>query len=148
MTDGIPPELRQPRFAVDAAPGAHFFWLRSRLALEQMMMSWILTAITLIGFGFTIVMFFEELTKLTRVEGPTRLLTPMHFGAALIGIGVGALVVAGWQYRKLLRYLRNEEFAAIAGIGHRPVPTPIYALTIIVMFVGVFALFAVTTRAL
>lgn len=148
MTDGFPPELRQPRFAVRATPGAHFFWMRSRLALEQMMMSWILTAITLIGFGFAIVQFFEQFTKLTGIEPATRLLTPMLFGAALIGMGVVALVVAGWQYRTLLRHLRHEDFAAIAGMGSRPASTPIYALTIIVIFVGVFALFAVATRAL
>ena len=148
MTNTLPTGIRQPRFAVNAAVGAHFFWLRTRLGLEQMMLSWILTAITLMAFGFMIVQFFEQFTKLTGTEPTTRLLTPVHFGAALIGIGVVALIVAGWQYRTILRHLWHEDFAAIAGMGHRPAPTPIYALTIIVIFVGVFALFAVTTQAL
>ena len=103
------------------------------------MMSWILTAITLIGFGFAIVQFFEQIAKFTGVEPPSRPLTPFHFGLALIGAGVVALVVAGWQYRVMLRYLRHGDFAAIAGVGKKPAHTPVYALAIITIFIGVFA---------
>ena len=148
MTVGSTPELRQPRFAVDATAGNHFAWFRTRLMLDRAIMAWVMTAITLIGFGFTIVQFFEQLAKLTGVEPPTRPLTPVHFGLALIGAGIAALVVAGWQYRTLLRYLRHSDFAAVAGIGPKPARTPLYALTIIVIFVGVFAFLAVATRAL
>ena len=148
MTVGSTPELRQPRFACDATAGNHFAWFRTRLVLERMMMAWVITAITLIGFGFAIVQFFEQFAKFTGVEPPTRLLTPIHFGLALIGAGVAALVVAGWQYRTVLRYLRHSDFAAVAGIGQRPAQTPVYALTITVIFIGVFAFLAVATRAL
>ena len=71
------------------------------------MMSWILTAITLIGFGFTIVQFFEQLAQIHGIEPPSRPLSPSHFALALIGAGVVALVVSGWQYRAVLRYLRQ-----------------------------------------
>jgi putative membrane protein len=116
--------------------------------LERTIMAWVNTAITLIVFGFAIVQFFEQFAKFTGVEPPTRLLNPFHFGLALIGAGVVALVVAGWQYRSVLRYLRHSDFAAVAGIAQRPAQTPMYALTIIVIFIGAFAFFAVATRAL
>lgn len=34
--------------------GSHFSWLRTRLSVERTLMSWVRTAIALIGFGFTI----------------------------------------------------------------------------------------------
>jgi putative membrane protein len=119
------------------------------LALEQLMMSWIHTAITLIGFGFAIVMVFEQVGRFTGVgPPPSPLLTPVHFGLLLIGAGVAALIVSGWQYRSVLRYLRHGDFAAIAGLSQKATHTPVYAITLITIFVGVFAFFAVATRAL
>jgi len=47
------------RFETKAGVGDHFAWLRTRLALERTAMAWIRTSIALIGFGFTIVHFFE-----------------------------------------------------------------------------------------
>jgi len=120
--------------------------MRTRLSLERTMMSWIRTAITLIGFGFTIVQFFERLGPLTG-EPLRRPLAPFYFGSLLIGAGVVALVVAGWQYRTVIGYMRQGEFAAIAGIDHGPTHTPIYAITIITIFIGVFAFLTVVTRA-
>jgi putative membrane protein len=146
MVDSAP-ELRQPRFEVEATMGTRFFWFRTRLTLEQVMMSWVHTAITLIGFGFTIVLVFEQVGRFTGA-GPPSLLTPVHFGLLLIGAGVAALVVSGWQYRAVLHYLRHSDFAAVAGVSQKPAHTPAYAITIITIFVGVFAFFAVVTRAL
>ena len=116
--------------------------------LERTMSSWVLTAITLIGFGFTIVLLFDEFSRFTGVEPPVRPLAPFHFGLALIGVGVAALVIAGWQYRALLAYLRHGEFAAVAEVTQRPVQALVYVITIITIFVGVFAFLAVIARAL
>ena len=49
------------RFEVRATASDHFSWLRTRASLERTMMSWIRTAVSLIGFGFTIVQFFERM---------------------------------------------------------------------------------------
>ncbi|RPI63210.1 MAG: DUF202 domain-containing protein, partial [Lysobacterales bacterium] len=106
-------ELSQHRFDVRATAGSHFAWMRTRLSLERTMMSWVRTAITLIGFGFTIVQFFEHLGPLTG-EPLRRPLAPFYFGLLLIGAGIVALVVAGWQYRTVIAYMRQGEFAAIA----------------------------------
>ena len=112
------------------------------------MSSWVLTSITLIGFGFTIVLLFDEFNRFTGVEPPVRPLAPFHFGLALIGAGAVALVIAGWQYRAILAYLRHGQFAAVAEVNQRPVQTLVYAVTIVMIFVGVFAFLAVMARAL
>ena len=116
--------------------------------LERTMSTWILTAITLIGFGFTIVLLFDEFGRFTGIEPPVRPLAPFHFGLALIGLGVAALVGAGWQYHAVLRYLRHGSFAAVAGVSQKPMHLLIYAITIITIFIGVFTFLAVLARAL
>jgi hypothetical protein len=40
------------RFEVRATAADHFAWIRTRLALERTIMSWLRTAVALIGFGF------------------------------------------------------------------------------------------------
>ena len=112
------------------------------------MATWVLTAITMIGFGFTIVLVFDEFSRFTGTEPPVRPLAPVHFGLALIGLGIAALVIAGWQYRAILRYLRHGDFATVAEVSQKPVQLLIYAITIMTIFIGVFAFLAVMVRAL
>ena len=49
--------------AATATADSHFAWLRTRLALERTMMAWQRTAVSLIGFGFAIVQFFEHFNR-------------------------------------------------------------------------------------
>ena len=58
-TDAVP-----GRFEVKATASDHFSWLRTRLSVERTMMSWVRTAVSLIGFGFTIVQFFDRMRKM------------------------------------------------------------------------------------
>ena len=143
-----PAELGQHRFQVKTTADSHFAWIRTRLSLERTMMSWVRTAIALIGFGFTIVQFFERFSQFSGVEQAERPLAAFYFGLLLIGAGVAALVVSGWQYRAVIRYLRQGDFEVIAGVNGGPTHTPVYAITIIMIFIGVFAFLAVVTRAL
>jgi putative membrane protein len=143
-----PAELGQHRFQVKTTADSHFAWIRTRLSLERTMMSWVRTAIALIGFGFTIVQFFDRFSQFSGVEQAERPLAPFYFGLLLIGAGVAALVVSGWQYRAVIRYLRQGDFEVIAGVNGAPTHTPVYAITIIMIFIGVFAFLAVVTRAL
>jgi uncharacterized membrane protein YidH (DUF202 family) len=52
------------RFAVRPTVDTHFSWLRTRMSTERTLMSWVRTATALIGFGFTIVQFFERFGKM------------------------------------------------------------------------------------
>ena len=51
------------RFEVRVTADSHMAWLRTRLSIERTMMAWLRTAVSLIGFGFVIVQFFERLQQ-------------------------------------------------------------------------------------
>jgi putative membrane protein len=145
--DANAPQPDGERFAVKATADTHFAWVRTRLALERTMMSWVRTATALIGFGFTIVQFFERLNNIEGVDPATRPFAARYVGLVLIAAGIVALVVSAVQYRAALRYLWHGEYAAIAGIGKAPGSTPVYAITIGLTFIGVLAFLAVLVRA-
>src|SRR6202040_2908738 len=109
-TDTIP-----DRFEVKATAESHFSWLRTRLSVERTLMSWVRTAVALIGFGFTIVQFFDRVKGLPGVA-PARFPDALRYlGLMLILCGILALVVSVWEYQWTLRYLWGGSFAVIAG---------------------------------
>ena len=136
-----------PRFEVRPTSDSHFSWLRTRLSLERTLMSWVRTAVALIGFGFTIVQFFERLRVMEGVEPALQPQAPRYLGLALIAAGVLALLISAWQYRATVRYLLGQEFEPIAGLGETVGPTPLYAISIVMIFIGLFAFSAVFLRA-
>ena len=140
-------EGKQPRrFEVTPTAAGHFGWLNTRMAVERTLMSWVRTAVSLIGFGFTIVQFFEHLHS--EVVAPAlRPQAPRYLGLALIAAGVVALLISTWQYRQMVRYLWSKEFEPIAGVGDVVGMTPLYAVAIALIFIGLFAFGAVFIRA-
>jgi putative membrane protein len=117
------------------------------MALERTMMAWVRTATALIGFGFTIVQFFERLNNMQGVAPAAHPFSARYVGLVLIAAGIIALVVSAFQYRATLRYLWHGDFAAIAGVGKAPGSTPVYAIAIGLTLIGVFAFVAVLVRA-
>jgi putative membrane protein len=103
------------RFEVTPNAATHFAWLRTRLSIERTFMAWVRTSMALIGFGFTIVQFFEHLKLLEDVKPAARPVAPRQLGLALIGAGIVALAMFSLQYRSLIRYMWSKEFAPIAG---------------------------------
>jgi putative membrane protein len=139
------------RFEVRVTSDSHFGWLRTRMALERTLMAWVRTSVALIGFGFTIVQFFQRLQGMTGVAPAVRPQAPRTMGLALIGTGIGALLISLWQYRRLVHYLWSAPFKPIAGIEStdmEPVftQTPLMAVVIGLLVIGVFAFVAVLTR--
>ena len=134
-------------FEVQLTASNHFAWLRTRMALERTVMAWVRTAVALIGFGFTIVQFFERLNTMEGVAAVSRPYAARYVGLALIATGVFALLISLWQYRRVVRYIWHGEFAAIAGFGKPPGHTPIYLIAITMTIVGVVAFVAVFVRA-
>src|SRR5580700_11090020 len=82
------------RFEVRATADSHFGWLRTRLSLENTMMSELRTAISLIGFGFVIVQFYERLEQMPGAAPAYIPRASQYLGLALIGSGVLTLVIA------------------------------------------------------
>ena len=131
------------RFEVRVTADTHFGWLRTRLSLERTLMSWVRTAVSLIGFGFTIVQFFHRLPEIPGTNAARFPEAPYYLGLALIGCVVLALLVSIWQYRWGLRYLWSGSFAAVAGATNEGQQTPLLAVAVALTLIGAFAFFAV-----
>ena len=134
------------RFEVRVTSDSHFSWIRTRLSLERTMMSWLRTATALIGFGFAIVQFFGRLQQAPEARSAYLPDAPIYLGLALIGCGFLALVVSLWQYRRAVRYLWGDSFAPIAGMAKEPMNSPVVAVGVLLIFIGLFAFFAVLVR--
>jgi putative membrane protein len=139
------------RFEVRVTSDSHFAWIRTRMALERTLMAWLRTAVALIGFGFTIVQFFQRLQDMENVAPALRPQAPRHLGLALIGAGLVALVISAQQYRRMVRYLWSDPYRPIAGIEEKPmVPiisqTPLLAVVIAMILIGLFAFVSVWMR--
>jgi putative membrane protein len=149
MTDTS--EQPTPRFEVRLTSDSHFGWIRTRLAVERTLMAYLRTGVALIGFGFTIVQFFQRLGGMEGVAPASRPQAARYLGLALIGAGVLSLVISGWQERRVVRYLWSPQFKALAGIESttmKPVfeQSPLLLVVITVTLIGLFAFFAVLLR--
>ena len=134
------------RFEVRATAADHFAWVRTRLALERTMMAWQRTAVALIGFGFAIVQYFNHLQEIPGARPAYLPTAAQYLGLALISCGVLALVISLWQYWSSVRYLWGGSFAVLAGITKEGLQSPVIAIAILLILIGLFAFFAVLLR--
>ena len=110
------------KFEVRPTASDHFAWLRTRLAMERTLLAWVRTGSSLIGFGFTIVQFFDRMQDLSYAKPARFPDAPRYLGLMLITCGVAALIVAAWQYRVEMEDLSSGDFAVIAGGEQRATP--------------------------
>ena len=146
-TAALPPQNDAPtphRYEVHATADSHFSWLRTRMSAERTLMSWLRTAVSMIGFGFTIVQFFERFHEMAGVKAAAIPEAPRTLGLMLIAAGTLSLIVAAVQYHTLLGYLWGETFRPIT--PDRRTLTPTYAASIVLIGIGLFAFFAVAGR--
>jgi putative membrane protein len=134
------------RFEVRITADSHFAWVRTRLALERTIMSWLRTAVALIGFGFAIVQYFNRLQQIPGARPAYLPTAPEYLGLALIACGILALVISIWQYWWSIRYLWGEPYTPLAGVTKEGKQTPIIAVAIVLILIGLFAFFAVLFR--
>jgi putative membrane protein len=134
------------RFEVRVTADTHFSMLRTRMSVERTLMSWMRTAVALIGFGFTIVQFFERFNSMDGVAAAMQPAASRYFGLALILAGIGALLISLWQYRTMLRYLKSGPFAPLTGVEGLNHSTPTVAAALVLAAIGAFAFVAVLTR--
>ncbi|HUF16456.1 MAG TPA: DUF202 domain-containing protein [Thermoanaerobaculia bacterium] len=82
--------------------------LRVFFAAERTLLSWVRTAVALMGFGFIVArfgMFIRETGVVA--DGIARGLFSMSTGVSLILIGVLMNIVASWRHVRLIRALRS-----------------------------------------
>jgi putative membrane protein len=134
------------RFDVKPKPETHFAWMRTRLSMERTLMSWIRTATALIGFGFTIVQFFDRFSKMGNVKAAMDPELPRYLGLALIVTGMLALSISLTQYWSVVRYLDGKQFVSIGWSGDRPSRTPVVFVAVSLAVVGLIAFVSVVIR--
>ena len=134
------------RFEVRTIAESHFAWLRTRLAVERTMMAYQRTAVSLIGFGFGIFQFAYQLQDTPDIGNVRFPEAAWYLGLALIACGVLAAVFSALEYRWTLRYLWSGSYTAIAGMDRTRRNTPLYAVSFVLVLVGLFAFFAVLLR--
>ena len=131
------------RFEVRVTADTHFGWLRTRLSLERTMMSWLRTAVSLIGFGFAIVQFFEHLGNMAGVQPAEHPTAPKYLGLALISSGILALLISIWQYWWFVGYLWGGSFTPVAGMRagatKEKMKSPVIAVAVLLVGIGLFA---------
>jgi putative membrane protein len=134
------------RFEVRVTADSHFAWVRTRLALERTIMSWLRTATALIGFGFAIVQYLDHLQQVSGARPAYLPKAPEYLGLALISSGILALLISIWQYWWTVRYLWGESFAPIAGLKKEGMQSPVLAVAVVLVCIGLFAFSAVLVR--
>jgi putative membrane protein len=139
------------RFEVRVTSDSHFGWIRTRMALERTLMAWVRTSVGLIGFGFTIVQFFQRFREMAGVAPPVRPEAPRYLGLALIGTGVVTLLVAVAQYRTVVHYLWSDHYKVLAGMESNSKDSlawqmPILTIAGAVILIGLFAFISVVFR--
>ena len=131
---------QSPRFEVQPDVASHFAWLRTVLALQRTLMAAVRTAVSLIGFGFTVAQFFQRLQgnvpEGMEVLGPH---VPRNVGLVLIAAGVVSLLMFTIQYHAAVAYLRAGPFAEIAAAPEKSLHKPTYLVAWAVMLIGVLA---------
>jgi putative membrane protein len=113
----------------------HFSWLRTRLSIERTFMSWTRTAVSLIGFGFTI---YQFLAKLERANVKPD--APRNFGLAFIATGILTMAIGAWQRQVEIRHLNQPEYQAIGWRQGLPSWQWSNVVTVVVIAIGVVAL--------
>ena len=97
--------------AEGTSPSREVHWTaleNTRLAYERTLMAWVRTAVSLIGFGFTIYKFFQYFQEEAQIEQVPRLITPRALGLFMISAGVFTLVLAALEHARAMKRLKAQ----------------------------------------
>jgi putative membrane protein len=118
---------------------------RTRMSADRTLMSVIRTALSLISFGFTIHQVFQKLQDQRMI---TATHAPRTFGAALVYLGVGMVVVGIGFHLQFMNGLRREREdmkrdGLVHGESHFP-PSFTLVVAILLLLLGVAAIASLT----
>lgn len=135
-----------PRFDVQPTVGNHFAWMRTMLGLQRTLMAAVRTAVSLIGFGFTVAQFFEKMRdKMPENLGEIGINIPRNLGLILIGAGVVSLIMFVVEYRASVNHLKSGDYAVLA-TTEKTLHRPTYVVSFAVIIIGIAAFISVFLR--
>lgn len=111
---------------------------RTIMASERSLMAWIRTALSMIGFGFTIYKFFQYLPEEIAAGTVHRPNAPRNLGLTLIAVGTLGLVAAAWQHRRFLNEIGASQSRHVWSIS--------FMVAILVILIGVLTFYGVLLR--
>jgi len=97
---------------VDATPPdrTELAKFRTSLALDRTTLAWIRTTLTMATFGFGMIGFFRALEEKAQTEKSQALhQAAIHFGTALVALGLLATILSGVSHWVSLRKIRCDE---------------------------------------
>lgn len=100
-------------------------------------MAWIRTAISMIGFGFSIYKFLQYLPEEIAAGNIRRPNAPRNLGLTLIALGTLGLAAAAWQHWQFLKTI---------DASHKRHLSVSFALSIAVVAMGFIAFYGVLWR--
>ena len=124
----------------------HYAWIRTQLGVERTAMAWVRTSVSLTGFGFTIVKFFQEMAGMASNGHHLNPESARNLGLILIAAGIGCSLLSVYQYVAISRHLRQTEFGSAVSrrAGYRL--TSVLAISAAVGLVGCVAFISVLFR--
>ncbi|MGO9597321.1 MAG: YidH family protein [Isosphaeraceae bacterium] len=113
---------------------------RTQLALDRTTLAWIRTTSTMASFGFEMVAFFRSIRQASPSEETLNLQQgAIHFGTALILLGIAATVLAGLSHWFTLRRLLRGESPVLT---QWPLSITVAMLCAVIGLLGLWTLFA------
>ena len=113
-------------------------WMRSDLSNLRTLLAWARTAVSMIGFGFTIYNFYRGF--LEDIGGTRGDAAARNLGMALVAAGTIAMVVAVWNYWSINQYLQSldESLHITARLKRRWIYS--YVLAAVIAVIGLVTL--------
>ena len=135
MVSEAAPKDRNEALAEDRTNLAH---LRTIISSERTLMAWIRTALSMIGFGFTIFKFFQYLPGEIANRNIRHPNAPRNLGLTLIALGTLALSAAAWQHWHFLEEIGAPRQRRVRSIS--------FIVSIAVVVIGLVAFYGVMLR--
>lgn len=124
------------------APGAidtlsaEYSWIRSDLSNLRTLLSWARTAVSLIGFGFTIYNFYDGVFS-DLGGGERSHLAARNLGLALVLAGTLAMIIGVWNYWTINQYLERSPVALHVSRSLKLRWTYSYVLSGVMILIGI-----------
>jgi putative membrane protein len=117
---------------------AEYSWIRSDLSNLRTLLSWSRTAVSMIGFGFTIYNFFSGFLDET---GEPRLREfSRNLGLGLVVAGTLAMLIGVWNYWTINTYLESSSVALPVARGLKVRWAYAYVLAAVLVLIGVITI--------